>query len=236
MKTLTFIFLISIIPSCSDKQEEALKLLVKGDQLHKKGEYAEALDCFFKAKKIYPKLNYVDYNIGCSYFEMGDYKKSIEYFDNAINNDSLDHISHFFKAHALLNLYRPNEAMIEIDIGFNLDSSEASAYFIKGMALFQLEDFEGALKQHNKAIELNPNDYDYYIKRSAAIDLVYGYEHGLNDLYKAIKINPHYSDAYLYLADSYYNLNQKDSCCLFLAKLYEIEPNMKIAYLDDYCN
>jgi tetratricopeptide (TPR) repeat protein len=81
---IAMLTLMIVLPSCTDKKEEAHKLVKAGTIKLYQANYYEALEDFTKAVGYDPENPEAWYSIGNVYMNLKDYQKAIEYYTKAI--------------------------------------------------------------------------------------------------------------------------------------------------------
>ena len=128
----------------------------------KKSSDKEAKEYFLKAHQLMVTNNSSFFLGRLSNFEE-KYSDAIEYFDQALNLNSIDYESLFHKAFAQGNLEMYEEAIATLDQHMELDTKSSDAYYNRSLYKYILKKDEEALKDVQKAIEID-----------AAVGLYYG--------------------------------------------------------------
>ena len=92
----------------------------------------------------------------------GKYRKSLEYFERAVELDTLPDSAHFTLMYQIAQLYymqrRYGEALARLELWFCKSPPEqvtSAAYVLKASILAQQEDYADALKAIDKAIAMD---------------------------------------------------------------------------------
>ena len=141
----------------------------KEELLKKIEEYSKKIE-----KNPNDASNY--YNRGNAYYNRGDTFKSLEKFQEAVDD---------FK-----------KAIEDYNKAIELNPNNASYYNNRGNAYGNLKKYEKAIEDYNKAIELNPNYSLAYNNRGNTFSILKEYEKAIEDFKKAIELNP--NNAYYY--------------------------------------
>jgi tetratricopeptide (TPR) repeat protein len=87
------------------------KLNDEGVELHKKGLYKQAIDCYERALKENPGDAYACYNKGLAHYELSNYSEAIRAYDEALRIDHKFFQALTNKGFALNKLFRYEEAI-----------------------------------------------------------------------------------------------------------------------------
>lgn len=88
----------------------------KAEMLFLNNEYDEALKYYQKTLELAPDFNHVRTYIGQIYYIRKDFKKAIEYYQEAIQNNSIDYMSYWFLADTYLAMGKKKDALDNIII------------------------------------------------------------------------------------------------------------------------
>lgn len=145
--------LLSRIYRAKNNHSEAVKTLAKILENQKKeNRNGAAIDI-----NIDPSI--INFYLGHSYFEIGEFDKAIFYFRESIQLNSKDTIkAKTFIVHSFLNLEKPDEAFNEIQsmTGQGIeDETIAHLFYITGNEWARKKNYEKARKAYCKSLELN---------------------------------------------------------------------------------
>ena len=140
----------------------------KEELLKKIEEYSKKIE-----KNPNDASNY--YNRGNAYYNRGDTFKSLEKFQEAVDD---------FK-----------KAIEDYNKAIELNPNNASYYNNRGNAYGNLKKYEKAIEDYNKAIELNPNYSLAYNNRGNTFSILKEYEKAIEDYSRAIELNPNNNSA-----------------------------------------
>lgn len=130
-----------------------------------KADFHNALDQFLKLLPKFEKWWELNYFIGSSYKGLGEYKKAIEFFEIALeeNVESSEVYNELGISHLLIG---------EIDKGINVFSEgikniqdDYKLLFNRGLGYIQLNKIEEAYEDISKALELNPEDKNILLQK-----------------------------------------------------------------------
>jgi len=140
----------------------------KEESLKKIEEYSKKIE-----KNPNDASNY--YNRGNAYYNRGDTFKSLEKFQEAVDD---------FK-----------KAIEDYDKAIELNPNNASYYYNRGNTFSILKEYEKAIDDYSRAIDLNPNDASYYYNRGNTFSILKEYEKAIDNYEKAIELDPNNNSA-----------------------------------------
>lgn len=134
-------------------------LVNKGIKFHDQGKYSEAIVEYEKALKIDPNSALVHYEMGLTYFEQKEYKKSIKHMDIVLKNKSKAYqtAAYITKGSSLDNLGRQEEAIKLFKKGIKKGEDHFLLHFNLGLTYYKMGDIENAEKSIINAIQRNTN-------------------------------------------------------------------------------
>ena len=148
-----------------------------------------------------------------------EYKKSIEYFTQAIKLERSFFEAYHGRGLAHKNISEVDSAIEDYNKAIDLNSNFAEAYNNRGITHEQIDDYESAIKDYNKAIELNPDLDEAYNNRGVVYYKRGDYHRAIVDYTKTIDLNP--DDAI-----AYYN---RGEALLHLSKWEEAKADLTTA-------
>lgn len=187
-----------------------------------------------KEEKALTDWDYIKQGYTC--FSQKQYRKAIEFYDDAIRMNPKNAITYGNRAlaHAYLNEF--NEAIEDNNIAVKLDPKYAGAFHNRGTAHAKLGHHQQALEDYNKAIALDPNDAIVYNNRGGSYDDLKQYEHAIQDYDKAIALNPKYATAYYNRGTCYDKLGQYKQAIQDYDKVIALNPKYAAAYYNRGCS
>jgi len=166
--------------------------------------------------------------LGNAEFYSGNYQKSLEYYEKAIELKPDLAEAWYNKGAALGNLGRHGEALKAFDKAIELKPDYAEAWDNKGVALSKLgRQEEGALAAHEKAIALKPDDAEAWTNKGAALANLGRYDEALKACDKAIELKPDYANAWYNKACAYSLMKDKSKALENLAKAISLDSKYK---------
>ncbi len=169
-------------------------------------------------------------NLGSIFFQIEDWKASLENFNKVINLDSKNVIAYFNRGLALKKLSLMNEALNDFHYALSLDKNNFEILNEIATTLSELSRYEDALKNYNDAIKINANFPPLFFNRSLTLDLVNRQKDALSDLDKAIQLNPFYLDAINFRAIILGKLSRYEEALRNLDQAIQINPKFVEAF------
>lgn len=88
----------SLVTKSVELTEEALELKKKAEAAFRAKKYTEAREFYLQIKKLHPEYSKITTYIGQTYSLEGDIKKSIQLYKEAIKQNPIDYLGHWFLA------------------------------------------------------------------------------------------------------------------------------------------
>jgi tetratricopeptide (TPR) repeat protein len=156
-----------------DDRFKAKILDYKGKALLLERSYKEAIECFDKSLKLFPRFLFALNEKGVALLQLNEYHEAIECFDKALEINEFLILSLINRGVALLRLNEYHEAIESFDKALEIyekkkdsrkkdkddDLSIAVCWIYKGDTYSKLERYDDAIKSYNKSLE-----YDDAIK------------------------------------------------------------------------
>jgi Tfp pilus assembly protein PilF len=133
-----------------------------GTWLSKKGQIAEAMDCFHKSLKIKPDDSDVLYNLGNAFAKLGNWDEAINNYQRALQiipnqPDILDNLGFAFAARKQFA-----DAIACFEAALKLDPDSADAHNNLATVLFIQKRFDEAIRHYREALRLQPDNPQIY--------------------------------------------------------------------------
>ncbi|MBQ0052544.1 MAG: tetratricopeptide repeat protein [Treponema sp.] len=141
-------------------KETVVTLNLQAMELASKGDFSEAIACLKRALSL-EKFNYLLwYNLGLTYRDAGEYKKSLHALEQAhqLNEDDDEVIE--MLAIVCLNLGEMEEAHAYCSEGLQKNARNAHLWNTLGVIHFNCNEFEEACGAFEEAVTLNSYYYD----------------------------------------------------------------------------
>lgn len=127
------------------------------------------------------------------YYDLGDYEKSIEDLNTALDIKRDDPQVHYrlgLSQYAHGQFKECVRSLKTALINKPFFSYEADIYYHIGLAYCMTEKFEKAIYPFSKCIELNPSEIRYIHERAKAYQMIEDHEKAVDDFNLLIKKNP----------------------------------------------
>ncbi len=161
-----------------------------GTWLSKKGQIAEAMDCFHKSLKIKPDDSDVLYNLGNAFARLGNWDEAINNYKRALQiipnqPDILDNLGFAFAARKQFA-----DAIACFEAALKLDPDSADAHNNLATVLFIQKRFDEAIRHYREALRITPDNPQIYsnlgdalVKQGQTAEAVRCYQ-------EALRLNP----------------------------------------------
>ena len=224
----------NITSSCVISNKE--KILA---ELGIQGISAESLFCDFDgfAREIsghgspYRGWTAEDYfDFGVHYQQLGELKKAIDSYDQAIEINPKDASAYNNRGIAKAQSDDFHNAIADFNQAIEINPKDEGAYHNRGIAKDQSGDFHNAIADFNQAIKINPKYANAYHSRGIAKAQSGDLHDAIADFNQAIKINPKYEDAYYNRGNSKDNLGEYRDAIADFNEAIKINPKNAFAY------
>lgn len=155
-------------------------------------KYFEAIKYFDKAIELSNSSAWFYGYRGYAKAKFKDIVGAIDDADKAVNIDSSNYLTWFWKAQINDALFDYNKAMKCYDKTIELKPDYSDAIREKGLILIKLGKPDEAIKFLNRTIELKPDDFFAWYNKGNALFTLGRYIEGINCYNKSIEINPDY--------------------------------------------
>lgn len=205
-------------------------LLQLADLYQAEGLFEVTEQKLLEAKNLMPEEPVIDFALGEFYFSMGNYKKSIIYYEKLYKqkkefaNVSID--SRLAEAHAAIGEYE-----IALKYFKKLNSSHPDVLFKYGLTAYYADRKDISIRVWNKVIEIDPYYHTVYYELAKA----YRDEEMIQEAYETcqegLRIDE-YNKELLYLAGVLaHQLNEYEECITLIEKAIELDPDYKEAII-----
>ncbi|KAI0278562.1 activator of Hsp70 and Hsp90 chaperone [Russula aff. rugulosa BPL654] len=197
------------------KEAEAEKKL--GADAYKKRDFATAITHFTKAWDTWPKDVAFLTNLAAAYFEQGEYDKSIEACQKAVDEGRELRADYKLIAKAygrIGSAYAKKEDLASAIRFFEKALAEHRTPDIlnklkdEGNRLFKEGDFAGAVKSYTESIKRDPSDARGYNNRALAYTKLVALPEALKDAEEAISVDPSFVKAHIRKASVLFALRE----------------------------
>ncbi len=115
-------------------------------------------------------LAWAYYNRGIAYYDLGEFARAIEDYDEALRLDPDDGDSYNNRGNAYYKLGEFARAIEDYDEALRLDAGDAVAYFNRGNSYDDLGELARAIEDYGEALRLDPDYAVAYYNRGSAYD------------------------------------------------------------------
>ncbi len=117
-----------------------------------------------------PDLEHEYHNLGNDYYKLGEFQKSIEHYNKALElrPDLLE--TYFNRALAHTRLQQYDKALEDLNKVIELNPNLAEAYYTRGLVREYKLEYDRAIEDYDKALEIDPN----YTKATQQKDVAQG--------------------------------------------------------------
>jgi tetratricopeptide (TPR) repeat protein len=143
-------------PECL-AEENSRSLILRGEKLHKSGQYQEAVQTFQQAIQIDPASEEAYLNLGNSHYELGSYASADDTFRHVIKINPTNSTALFYLGLSLSQQKKYVESIPYFNKAGMLDSDfEQLSLFYIGRAHSETGDPQKAIEIWERAIEVDP--------------------------------------------------------------------------------
>lgn len=196
-------------------------------------KYDQAIIYYSKSLEI--ERDPIIYNrLSECYYSLGNFTKSLELIDNALETDSLNNNYLFTKSDILYELGKVDRAIKTMDLYITNDPEFYGGYYRRGFYKQNIKDYTGAVEDYTTSIILNPNNAYSYIGRADMYRQTGDKEKYLSDCRKIIEIDtiPQINSCAQF---AFLELGEIEKAKEFMNKIIELDTNNEGAYYDAAC-
>ncbi len=160
-------------------------------------DYDEMIEvCSIMIKKYpnnQPDVTY--FNRGNAYRVLGEFKKAIQDYSNAIKIKQDFNDAYFNRGISYFRIEQYKKALSDFSFFINNVQDNPYAYFYRGNSYSYLYNYDSAVADYTKAIELKPDYIDAYYNRGNKYYGMEMYKEAIEDWMKVKKFDPKYESA-----------------------------------------
>ena len=200
--------------------------LLLADLYQMQGLHEVAEQKLLRAIELAPNESIVAYGLGEFYFERGDYKKSIRYFKQVIQqNEKLPNVNvelRLAEAYSATGLFE--DAIPYYQKGLT-ENVELSSLFGFGFTAYQLGDYRLAIEQLLVLKELDPEYGSLYPYLAKAYEAQYLYDDAIKVLNEGIKLGDFNEELYLLAGKLSLKMKNSENGEEYLRQVLAINPS-----------
>ena len=135
---------------------------------------------------------------GKTYYNLGEYKKSIESYNKAIEftPEQFNVYNYNNRGLSKAGLKQYKEAIKDYNKAIEQEPNYSNAFNSRGVSKYYLKQYKEAIKDYNKAIKFNKESSIAYNNRGVSKYYLKQYKKSISDYNKAIMLDKNYSIAY----------------------------------------
>jgi predicted O-linked N-acetylglucosamine transferase (SPINDLY family) len=138
--------------------------------------------------------------------------------------------AHSNRGNALLELKKPEAAVLSYDKAIALNSNYAEAYSNRGNALRELRHLAGAIANYKKAIELKPDFFEAYSNLANVLKELKQLVEAVKLYDQAICLNPNFTVAYVNRGNALFELKQFEEAVDSYDYATALQPDYKYVF------
>ncbi len=128
------------------------------------------------------------YNRGNAYYALGERRRAIENFDQALRINQGDTSAYYNRGLAYYDLGEYRRAIEDYDEALRLDPGKAKAYGDRGLAYYNLGEYRRAIEDYGEVLRLDPGKAKAYGDRATARCHLGMIETSLDDRMQALRL------------------------------------------------
>ena len=174
------------------------------------------------------------YNEGKRQFDNKNYDLAIKNFNQALNIDNTDILSHYYRGWASYYMGLNNDALVDAE--YCVKNRGNNAYSLKGWAQYKLGNYEEAFSDFNECIRLNKTDSKCYNgKGNYYFNIKNRYKLAHDAFSKAIKYNSKEGKYYFNRGLANERLRYKGNACADYREAIRLDYTKAQSQLNAYC-
>ena len=170
------------------------------------------------------------FSLGVTSHQQGDYKKAVEFYDQAFHLDPRHATTLYNRGNAKVALEDYQGAITDFDQALQLDPQYVNAYNNRGAAKHDSGNPQGAIADFNQALQLDPQDADTFYNRGNAKRALGNHQDAIADFDQALQLDPQYANAYSSRGNSKYDLKDYQGAIADFNQALQLNPQLVAAY------
>jgi len=166
------------------------RLLKQANEYCQCGRFLEAKNIYQDLLEFIPSHPEVLGNIGIIELQEGNTENGVDYLKKSINKDPGNSIYLSNIANGLLDLNRPDEALLYYNSALKITPTSSNLFYNMARANKALNKINEAISNYKEAIRLNNKNVLAYLNLGFLFNAIEEYELALNEYSSGIKIDP----------------------------------------------
>ena len=199
-----------------------------GNSQMAKGDYAEALIAFNKARELWPYYSYVHVNLGILHAATGKHFEAENYFKTAISLDTKNPETYRYYGKWLIERQRYAEAQSILQQGLNLSPEHNEMKMLYKVTLQFSGEKNTRLEMMLEQLKTKPTA-EGYLNLSLEYYNLGDYQKCIESAQKSLEINPDFPVAYNNICSAYNVLKQYDKAAEACEQALKLKPDFTLA-------
>lgn len=172
MRKYILLFFLILFPLLGYAQSTSEKLIRQGVNLHDKGKYSEAIDCYKEALKINPTSMSATYEMSLSYLQLDDFQNAIKYSTKVIEAQFKPLLmdAYIVKSTALAESGKIEESITLQNQALERCGDSYLLHFNLGLTYFNTSNMQMAIEHLQKAIEIDATHASAFLMYAYALN------------------------------------------------------------------
>ena len=169
-------------------------------------------------------------NRGLAQFKLGDDKRAIEDYKQALQIDPNYFLSYFYQGVALLKQGDKQGAVEQFDQAIQKKPDYAAAYLKRGLVHRELRQEQAAIQDFNQVTKIDPSSAEDYNNQGSAKYQLGDKQGAIEDFDRVIQLKPNYAEAYDNRGKAKYQSGSKQGAIEDFNQAIQLNPNSAEAY------
>ncbi len=217
-----------MLSGCGSDQMKFNVAREKGLLKMRAGNFEEALEAFAEAEKGLPNDGILQYDIGVSLDQLGQYEEAEMSYSKCIELNPEYERAYNNRAVIYARLKRFEEAIADCSKAIELNASDPLPYRNRGLSLFDMERHKEAIEDFNVSLRLAGDAPETLLSRARAYIAIHQHELAMEDLDKVLKMDDQNADAYYLIGMALRHMNRTNDAELSFAQAVKLDPTLEI--------